>query len=216
MKRFLDIPKIFIFYQNLVGDKKYKKYITKNFLKIKDGDSILDLGCGPASLIPFLPGNIKYVGIDKSIEYINYASNKYKNHKFICSNSFDLKEGLENKFDIIISDALFMSLSNEEAHKTLSLITSLLKEDGTFFFMDGCYVENGAKIANWFLSKERGKNTRSENEYKNLLSKYFKNIEIKTNSKLYNIPHTKIMIRNTEVKTNTSIELPISNNQANK
>jgi len=77
-------------------------YIDK-YVKPKDGDKILDIGCGTADILEYLP-NVEYLGFDMNNRYIQFALQKYGNRgKFFCKKvNLDV---LDNKvlFDIIMA-----------------------------------------------------------------------------------------------------------------
>src|SRR3989344_5484974 len=64
----------------------------KDFLKyIKDGDKILDVGCGNGRLIKLFENvNIDYTGIDNSEELIKIAKNNYPNQNFLVGEILQL------------------------------------------------------------------------------------------------------------------------------
>ena len=50
--------------------KRYSnKFILPEINKRKDNIFLLDIGCGTGNLIPYLPENINYMGIDYSQNY---------------------------------------------------------------------------------------------------------------------------------------------------
>lgn len=74
-----------VFYQNPILYKFGLKFIHgKNFERrykflasfVKEGDLILEPGCGPAILAQFLPRNSFYYGFDINKSFINYALKK--------------------------------------------------------------------------------------------------------------------------------------------
>jgi SAM-dependent methyltransferase len=50
--------------------------IPKTIAKNIDGDSVLDLGCGTASLQTFLPKEIQYTGVDLNEDFLMFADKK--------------------------------------------------------------------------------------------------------------------------------------------
>ncbi len=58
---------------------------------IKDGDKILDLGCGNGRLIELIKDKkVSYTGLDISKELINLAKKKYPDHHFRIGNLYNL------------------------------------------------------------------------------------------------------------------------------
>ena len=85
MRRILSIAWVYQFYQWLVGAHKYVRLFADEYIKYKDGQKILDIGCGPADIIKYLAANVDYTGIDLSPQYINkfcrFCRKKYLHRK---------------------------------------------------------------------------------------------------------------------------------------
>jgi len=102
---------------------------------IKKGMNILDVGCGNGRFIEAIPKNldINYLGTDLSSEMIKCAKTRYPKNNFKQENLLDLNT--TNKYDLIVSFAMFHHLSNEEERlEALNKIKNALKNDGIFIF----------------------------------------------------------------------------------
>ena len=81
LRRFLKLPYLYNILMNMLGAKVASKWMATNFLKITDGDKIIDIGCGPGSFwenySTLIPENTDYHGIDPNIDYINRAKKLY-------------------------------------------------------------------------------------------------------------------------------------------
>jgi cyclopropane-fatty-acyl-phospholipid synthase len=108
---------------------------------IKDGDTILDFGCGwgcvPNYILSKLP-NVRITGINLSSEQCGYIRKKMKDPKSnLSSKRFKLIEGdvnkvvIKQKFDKIISIGVFCHIGN--LTKTFKRLSELLKDDGKVF-----------------------------------------------------------------------------------
>jgi len=69
---------------------------------IKNGDKILDLGCGSGRLSQIFNQKIEYIGTDVSRKFIRIAKEKYPDKKFIKTDYF-LLPFVDNHFDKIFS-----------------------------------------------------------------------------------------------------------------
>ncbi len=110
-------------------------------LDIKDGDNILDFGCGwgcvPNYILSKFP-NVKFTGLNLSHEQCEYIRHKMQDSKsYLSSDRFTLYEGdlnnanFETKFDKILSIGVFCHVGNlTGAFKKLA---SFLKDDGKVF-----------------------------------------------------------------------------------
>lgn len=110
-------------------------------LDIKDGDNILDFGCGwgcvPNYILSKFP-NVKFVGLNLSHEQCEYMRQKMQDPESkLSSGRFTLYEGdlnsttLETKFDKILSIGVFCHVGN--LTNSFKKLASLLKDNGKVF-----------------------------------------------------------------------------------
>lgn len=120
------------------SDTRYFVWSEFNMSKdyIKDGERILDLGCGNGRLIElFKEKNIEYIGIDNSEKLINIAKEKcatFKNvnFKFIVADVLNLPFE-DNYFDKIFSVAVLHHIPSEEYRlQSLKEVKRVLKNNG--------------------------------------------------------------------------------------
>lgn len=194
VKKILSIPLFYTLWQKFVGDYKLRKIYCRDYLKVKDDDRILDIGCGPANMVEYLPKDIDYVGFDDSNLYIEAAKKKFPqdNYSFF-QKRVNFAQNFEEKFDIIMANAILHHIDDDEAKNLISFAAANLKENGRFITHDGCFVENQSFIKKWLLKNDRGQFVRTKEEYFKLFSKHFNNINISIREDLYNIPYTVII-----------------------
>ena len=110
-------------------------------LEIKDGDNILDFGCGwgcvPNYILSKFP-NVKFTGVNLSHEQCEYMRGKMQDpESYLSSGRFTLYEGdlndafFDTKFDKILSIGVFCHVGN--LTKAFQKLASFLKEDGKVF-----------------------------------------------------------------------------------
>ena len=123
---------------NLYDDKhsfvfKYGEDLVK-VLKAREGENILDVGCGTGYLTNLIAGSGAYVtGIDNSKEMIAKAEYQYPNIEFklVAADNFDFK----HSFDAVFSNAtLHWVLNKQEA---IDSIYKSLKPGGRFIMEMG-------------------------------------------------------------------------------
>ncbi len=118
-----------------------KKYIwpeLKNLAKmVKEGSSVLDLGCGNGRLIDAFEQKINYFGIDQSEALIKLAKKRYPDNIFRVGNALDLnkldfkKNEIPSKYDFIFSIAVLQHIPGKK--KRIEMLRSLknnLKPEG--------------------------------------------------------------------------------------
>ena len=110
-------------------------------LDIKDGDNILDFGCGwgcvPNYILSKFP-NVRFTGLNLSHEQCEYMRHKMQDpESHLSSGRFTLHEGdlndakFEEKFDKILSIGVFCHVGN--LTKTFRKLASFLKDKGKVF-----------------------------------------------------------------------------------
>jgi cyclopropane-fatty-acyl-phospholipid synthase len=110
-------------------------------LNIRDGDNILDFGCGwgcvPNYVMSKFP-NVRFTGLNLSHEQCEYMRNKMKDpQSYLSSGRFTLVEGdlneihFDEKFDKILSVGVFCHVGN--LTNSFKKIAACLKPGGTFF-----------------------------------------------------------------------------------
>lgn len=107
------------------------------FGKIKTGDDVLDLCCGPGFVAKVIRGKIgpsgKLIGIDYSRDFIKYAKNLCQSNNVIfkCGNVENLERYVDKqKFDVVLLLASWLWIKNKD--KLLLKIKRVLKPDGRF------------------------------------------------------------------------------------
>ncbi len=110
-------------------------------LDIKDGDEILDFGCGwgcvPNYILSKFP-NARFTGLNLSHEQCEYIRHKMQDpESYLSSGRFTLYEGdlndafFETKFDKILSIGVFCHVGN--LTKSFQKLASFLKDNGKVF-----------------------------------------------------------------------------------
>ena len=79
----LSFPSFYRSFSNKVGANARSLYVEK-YIRPGEGDRILDIGCGPADILDFLP-NVEYLGFDMNQRYIKEVTRRCGNRgSFLC------------------------------------------------------------------------------------------------------------------------------------
>lgn len=104
-----------------------------SFLKnyIKDGDGVLDIGCGNGRLLEVLNGkNVDYIGIDKSEKILKIAREKHPKRKFLIADALNLPFP-GSCFDKVFAIAIFHHIPSKELRERfLREAERILKPNG--------------------------------------------------------------------------------------
>src|ERR1035438_2359647 len=68
----LDQPFFYESYHKLIGPAYRSRVLVEEYIRPRPGDRILDIGCGPGNMLPYLP-ECRYTGFDVNQSYITSA-----------------------------------------------------------------------------------------------------------------------------------------------
>ncbi len=186
---FINNPIIYKIIQKIMSGTSFRKKIINDHIK-KKNLKILDIGCGPAEIVDYIP-DCEYYGYDIDKRSIEYAKKKYSNkkYKFFCKifNKNELKK--LPKFDYIILFGILHHLNNNEISSILNLCKKIMKKNCKILTEDPILIKNQNIIAKFLIQKDRGMNVRNKKEYLFLLKSHFKIVKYKIVPQLF-IPYT--------------------------
>ena len=118
--------------KNLDEAQEHKLEMICRKLQLKEGDRVLDIGCGWGGLLKYMAEkyNIKGVGVSVSKEQIKYA-NEHKGDldlEFRLCDYRDVKE----KFDKVVSVGMFEHVGYKHYKEFMKVVNRCLKDDGLF------------------------------------------------------------------------------------
>ena len=181
-------------FKHIISDSKCWQIYVKEYIRPKNGDKILDIGCGIADILEHLH-NVEYFGFDMEQKYIETAIKRFGNKgRFACEKlNYD---ALSEKacFDIVMANGIIHHLKDREAILLFNFARLMLKPGGRLVTLDGCHIDKQSPIVRFLLSNDRGQYIRTREGYLFLASKVFKNIRTYIRKDLLNIPYTHIIM----------------------
>lgn len=136
------------------------------------GYKILDIGCGPASILNHL-NDVQYSGIDISEKYIQTAQQTFGSKgTFYCASVDSFPTLSDTKFDRILLIGVLHHLTDAQISNMIPSITKLLAPGGKIISLDGVFIKKQNPITRLLLMMDRGKNVRYEDGYLKLLQPF--------------------------------------------
>jgi len=180
---------IYNFFQLIMGQKKDFKLFVETLIKPSIGNKILDIGCGTAAILEFLP-DIEYVGFDICEEYIKTAREKFGSRGTFKCALIDYSN-LEQfgKFDIVLLIGVLHHLDDALANQIFLISRDILKDGGRLIAIEPTISKGQNIIAKILIKCDRGQNIRSPGGYKVLAEPFFKFLNVKVRHKKF-IPYT--------------------------
>ncbi|WP_319482741.1 methyltransferase domain-containing protein [uncultured Draconibacterium sp.] len=166
---------------------KFEKII--NILEQEvEWETLLDIACGPGTLIAQLPEEKFCTGIDISSQQINYAkthNKKNEKHNFIVSSALEICQE-DNSFDVITAIEFIEHLPGEDITIFLKEVYRCLKPGGVLILTTPNYASTWP-ILEWILNRISKLNYEDQH-----LSKFTEKILFNTLTKNY-FPESKII-----------------------
>jgi SAM-dependent methyltransferase len=189
----LAIPRGYQFFFNLIGARKRSRILVREYIRPRRGDRILEIGCGPGTIVPFLP-KTEYVGFDASPGYIERARNRFPDAKFVCERVSQYTLPQRQYFDVVLALGIVHHLDDEEALQLFQIAYAGLKSRGKLVTLDGVWTKNQSRASRYIQARDRGQFIREEKAYVGLAEKVFPTIRSSIRHDLLRIPYAHIIM----------------------
>ena len=178
----------------LLGASTYTTLVNE-YIQPTPGCTVLDVGCGPAAILDFLP-NVKYIGLDHNPKYIATASYKYGTRgTFICAGVEQLNEhGLET-FDRIIILGVMHHLDDQQLTQLMASLKNRLNSTGVLITFDVAYEDKQNLIAKFLAKNDRGKFVRTKDQYLKFVRSAFSVERADLHHDLLRVSYTHLITR---------------------
>lgn len=201
--RLLERGYLYNLLQSTVGATNARRYFVEHFASLPEAAGVLDIGCGPGTLIPFLPRHVaRYVGFDPNPQYIEVAKRRFgsDSHSFFeadCSTAGDWLAERGGRFNVILAAGVLHHLDDREVTELLDLAITYCEPDGFFASFDNAILPHENPIAAALIRVDRGEHVRPPFEYEMLLRAKFSNIKSELHRNLMRVPYPLVFFRAT-------------------
>jgi ubiquinone/menaquinone biosynthesis C-methylase UbiE len=195
ISRILESPAVFATWIDLLGAKKCNSYLISNYLDPQPGNVILDVGCGVGNMVDAVPTCARYVGIDFSGRYVEYArKHRGRRAEFLVGDVSSINQlGLSN-VDAIILFGVLHHINDEQAKKLFQDFNRILRVGGKVLTLDPCFHPQNSRFVNLLIQNDRGQYVRDKNGYLALVGSFSGTVEPKIYHNLLRIPYTHIVL----------------------
>ena len=149
----------------LLGAQHSRARYACDILRATPGMKVLDVGCGPATILPYLK-EVTYTGVDLNEKHISHALRTFGTRgRFVIGDATRDLAGEEDSFDLIIVSALLHHLDDDEARGLLRDLCKLAKRGARIITFDCMWLPRQNPVA-WIMIKlDSGLNVRRAEGY---------------------------------------------------
>jgi SAM-dependent methyltransferase len=189
----LAIPVAYNLWWNMVGGPGRAKVLVSEYIQPGVGGRILEIGCGPGTIVGYLPQS-EYVGFDISSRYIEMARKRFPHAQFFCERVSQFTPASQLSFDTVLALGIVHHLDDEEARQLFQIAYDVLKSGGKLVTLDGVWTDDQSPTARWLLARDRGEYVRNEEEYVTIASQVFQNVRSSIRHDLLRIPYSHLIL----------------------
>jgi SAM-dependent methyltransferase len=161
----LYLPQVYNALTSVVGSEAVMKLLAERFVRPRAEDRILDVGCGTARILRYLPV-ARYVGIDNNSRYISAARERYQNRgEFVVGDVGALSLNPSERFDIVLASGILHHIDDASAKGLLAVSARLLAKNGRMVIADPVVAPGQSPVAKFLISLDRGRNVRTPEHY---------------------------------------------------
>lgn len=199
LKNLLSHVPAYVTLQKVVGADRLR-YRCIETAKLEPGDTVLDVGCGPAYYFERLPQPIHYHGFDTEPRYVDWANKKWSGRgATIHLGIFDDEQAAKlPKVDAVLLLGLLHHLSDDESLQLLELAGGVLAPGGRVVSVDTCFEPSQGRVSRWMSENDRGEFVREPKEFEDLARTAFATVEGYVEREATRIPGSHWMMTSME------------------
>jgi len=198
LRRMLSVPWIYEQFQNLTGAVQARRWMAEKYWRLKAGEKVIDIGCGPGVIFNSLPQGVTYIGFDISETYIKKAQELYGSQAtFLVSTAGELLKKPDARFnnaDLVLCNGLLHHLSDEESLDVLRFAHSVLEPGGRLVCEEPSFLIKQRWLSRFVMNLDRGNYVRQERAWKELIGQVFQSYTTDISTAQAYIPYVHIII----------------------
>lgn len=196
VRKILSMASVYNAFQTLLGATNSRTVLCNSYIRAKPGETLLDVGCGPARILDLLPSGIQYFGLDLSPVYIASARAKYGERGTFLVGDIAGRDKLElPPCDVAIAIGILHHLDDSAVDSLFENLHERLVPGGRLITFDGAYWPDQNRLARKIISMDRGQNVRPGEQYRQLATRHFKQVDLIRRDDLLRIPYTHAILR---------------------
>lgn len=192
--RLVTVPKVYGAIQLLLGADRSRRRYVEEVLNPRPGMHVLDVGCGPGTILPYLPA-VDYTGIDLNARHIEHARAAFGTRGRFLVGDVSRTLGIEGmSFDLINVSGLLHHIDDAPAAALLRDCLALLRPGGRLVTIDPLRMERQRVIAKFLIALDSGLRIRSARAYRQLTEGLEADIEVREFHDALRVPYDHFLM----------------------
>jgi SAM-dependent methyltransferase len=192
--RVLGHPRVYLAVQRIFGSDRLRR-LCVDCLEPREGERILDVGCGVGYVLDYMP-RVAYYGFDTNSRYIEYARRRFAGRgSFYCEDLAPRHLTALPPIDGALLLGLLHHVPDDVAETIVDLVCRALAPNGRMVTLDPCFEKHGSAVARYVASSDRGAYVRHQPGYLALVSRRFTTTDAVLWRNTGRIPSTEIIMR---------------------
>jgi SAM-dependent methyltransferase len=192
----LSNPAVYNATQRAFGAGAARRDVAARYLQARSKDRVLDIGCGTAEILPYLPASVDYWGFDLSDDYIREAQERFGDRgHFRCA---DVGEYVDHDnlrdMDLVLASGVLHHLDDPESQSLISLASRVLRPGGRLVTVDPTFAPGQSRASRWLVSKDRGQSVRTPEGYRSLAAAEFGRVDVHVRHDMLRIPYSHCVL----------------------
>ena len=175
LRSILAWPPVYRLLNRVIGNEKFRRWFIDRIVAVKSGQTLVDLGCGPADILAELDAGVRYIGLDISEAYIEAARQRYGERGLFLAGTVNdwRRDPRIRDADVVLAYGLFHHVDDDETLAIFQCARDVLRPGGRLVFLEPCLLLWQARRSVFMMAQDRGQNVRTEQEWKRLITAVF-------------------------------------------
>ncbi len=190
----LSLASVYRLAQRAIGAEAFRETLASEILGVREGDRILDIGCGTADILEHLPP-VDYVGFDASERYVEAARARFGDRgRFVTAGPTDVDDSFGNR-TLVMAIGVLHHLDDTTAHEALELAATALDTSGTFVSVDPTFTDDQHLVARLLIERDRGRYVRTPEQMQLLVRDHFDGVDMEVRHDMLRTPYSHLIVR---------------------